>query len=78
MRGLPHAGLPGLRECIDANIAAGRLTNPDIRCVGMSFNTVKMDEQQAERACKSAEDETGLPCVDAWRHGAGRLVDALE
>lgn len=77
MRGLPQAKLPGLRECIDANIAAGRLTNPEIRCTGLSFNTSKLDDAGAERACKAAEDETGLPCVDAWRHGASRLVDAL-
>jgi len=77
MRGLPQATLPGLQKCIDANIAAGRLTNPDIRCTGLSLNTSKLDDAAAERACKDAEDETGLPCVDAWRHGAGRLVDAL-
>lgn len=77
MRGLPHATLPGLRECIDANLAAGRLTNPDIRCTGLSFNTAGLDEAEARRACRAAEDETGLPCVDSWRHGAARLVDAL-
>jgi len=77
MRGLPHAKLPGLRECIDANLAAGRLTNPDIRCTGLSFNTAGLDEAEAQRVCRAAEDETGLPCVDSWRHGAGRLVDAL-
>lgn len=77
MRGLPHAKLPGLQECIEANIAAGKLTNPHIRCAGISFNTSKLDESEAERVCKATEDETGLVCVDAWRHGATRLVDAL-
>ncbi len=77
MRGLPHAGLPGLGACIEANLDAGRLTNPGIRCVGLSFNTSRLTERDAERVCRAAEDETGLPCVDAWRHGAARLVDAL-
>ncbi len=77
MRGLPQAKLPALDACIDTNLAAGRLTNPDIRCVGLSFNTSKLTDAEAERSCKSAEDETGLPCVDAWRHGAARLVDVL-
>ncbi len=77
MRGLPQAPLPGLRECIDANLAAGRLTNPEIRCIGLGFNTSRLDAAEAERVCRAAEDETGLPCVDAWRDGAARLVDRL-
>lgn len=77
MRGLPQAKLPGFAACMEANLAAGRLTNPAIRFVGMSFNTSKLSDAEAEQACKAAEDETGLPCIDAWRHGAGRLVDAL-
>jgi hypothetical protein len=29
-------------------------------------------------AARRIEDETGLPAVDAFRFGAGPLVDALE
>jgi uncharacterized NAD-dependent epimerase/dehydratase family protein len=62
MRGLPQVAPPGLAECI---------------FVGMSFNTSKLDAVEAARVCRAAEDEVGLPCVDAWRDGAGRIVDAL-
>lgn len=77
MRGLPQARLPELKNCMEANLAAGRLTNPAIRCTGLSFNTSKLPAAEAARVCKTAEDEFGLPCVDAWRDGAGRLVDML-
>jgi uncharacterized NAD-dependent epimerase/dehydratase family protein len=77
MRGLPQVAPPGLAECIKANLAAARLTNPAVRFVGMSFNTSKLDAVEAARVCRAAEDEVGLPCVDAWRDGAGRIVDAL-
>jgi len=39
MRGLPTYKLPDLQDCIDANIVAARLTNPAVRCVGLSINT---------------------------------------
>jgi len=77
MRGLPQVAPPGLAECIEANLAAARLTNPAVRFVGMSFNTSKLDAVEAARVCRAAEDEVGLPCVDAWRDGAGRIVDTL-
>jgi len=78
MRGLPQVAPPGLAECIEANLAAARLTNPAVRFVGMSFNTSTLDAVEADRVCRAAEDEVGLPCVDAWRDGAGRIVDALD
>jgi uncharacterized NAD-dependent epimerase/dehydratase family protein len=77
MRGLPRVAPPGLAECIETNLAAARLTNPAVRFVGMSFNTSKLDAVEAARVCGAAEDELGLPCVDAWRDGAGRIVDTL-
>lgn len=77
MRGLPGAGLPSLRECIALNEQCGRLTNPACRVVGISVNTAALDEDDATGAMQSIEDACGLPAVDAYRHGAGRLVDAL-
>lgn len=78
MRGLPHAPLPGLAECIELNERCGRLTNPDCRVIGVSVNTSALDDEGAKRELDRIENETGLPAVDAWRHGAGRLVDALD
>lgn len=77
MRGLPDYGLPGLKECIALNEACGRLTNPDCRVVGISINTVALSEDEARSCIEAAEKETGLPATDAFRFGAGKLVDAL-
>ena len=33
MRGLPNRKLPGVGECIEANLVAARLTSPAVRCV---------------------------------------------
>ncbi|MEW6752100.1 MAG: N-acetyltransferase DgcN [Candidatus Latescibacterota bacterium] len=77
MRGLPGYALPSLTECIRVNEELGRLTNPHCRVIGLSLNTSSYDESGAERILRQAEEETGLPAVDAYRQGAGRLVDAL-
>ena len=78
MRGLPDAKLPSLSECIALNESCGRLTNPTCRVIGMTVNTAALDEDGARRVLAKIEDDTGLPAVDAYRHGAGRLVDALS
>ena len=79
MRGLPHAPLPTLTECIALNEQCGQLTNPACRVIGLSLNTSALDGPGAGRALRAAEDETGLPAVDACRDGgAARLADALE
>ena len=77
MRGLPDYSLPSLGEAISLNEQTGRLTNPDCRVIGLSFNTSLMDDAAAQQALRSAEDETGLPAIDAYRDGASRLVDLL-
>jgi len=76
MRGLPEYPLPSLSDCVTANEAAGRLTNPACRVIGVSVNTAALDMSQAEATLGAIEDETGLPAVDAYRQSAGRLVDA--
>ena len=77
MRGLPDFPLPDLQDCIDANVAAARLTNPAAACIGVAVNTSGLDAAAAERFTKETEDSLGLPTVDPVRDGGARLVDAL-
>ena len=77
MRGLPHYPLPSLRDCIDANVAAGRLTNPEVRCTGISINTSALDASTADSLLKQTADAFGLPCVDPMRGGVAEIVDRL-
>jgi len=77
MRGLPHYPLPSLHECIDANLAAGRLTNKAIRVVGISINTSALDASAADSLLKQTADAFGLPCVDPVRGGVADIVDRL-
>ena len=69
--------LPDLEDCIEANLTAARLTNPDVRLLGFSLNTARLDEAGAARALGEVERRFGLPAVDPLRTGVGRLVDAI-
>jgi uncharacterized NAD-dependent epimerase/dehydratase family protein len=77
MRGLPGRPLPDLRECVDANLAAARHTNPEVRCVGISINTAGLGDGDAEGLLKATADRMGLPAVDPFRTGVGPIVDAV-
>ena len=77
MRGLPHYKLPSLAECIETNLAAARLTSPDVRMVGISLNTSALDAASADAILRQTEDSFGLPCVDPVRSGVGPIVDRL-
>ncbi len=77
MRGLPDFPIPDLRHCIETHLNAARLTNPEVKCVGIAINTKALSEDEANRLLAKTEAELGLPTVDPVRTGVGRLVDAL-
>jgi uncharacterized NAD-dependent epimerase/dehydratase family protein len=77
MRGLPSYPLPDLGLCIERNIEAAQLTNPAVRCIGVSVNTAAMEPAAARDWLRSTEDRLGLPCVDPVRSGVGAIVERL-
>jgi len=77
MRGLPGRALPELAACLEANLCAARLTNPDVEAVGVALNTSRLGAQDAQRACREVSDALGLPCQDPIRDGVRLIVDRL-
>jgi uncharacterized NAD-dependent epimerase/dehydratase family protein len=77
MRGTPDIPVRSLTEVIEAAIAAARVTNPDVSCIGCAINTSKLSDADAEAELQRARDETGLPAIDPVKHGVGVLVDTL-
>ncbi len=78
IEGFPGFMLPTIGELMELTVAAGRVTNPDIQCAGISVNTSSLsDEERADYLWKTSE-EYGLPCVDPVATGVGSLVDHLE
>jgi uncharacterized NAD-dependent epimerase/dehydratase family protein len=76
MRGV-KTPLPTIDEVIDATVRMGRLTNSDIRPVGIAINTAALDAEAARRCLAEAADRHGMPAVDPIRTGVGPLVDRI-
>lgn len=76
MRGVDYP-LPDLQACIDLNLAMARLTNPHARFVGVSINSAHLNEADALAYMTTLEQQLGLPVVDPFRQGVGRIVDQL-
>jgi len=77
MRGIPGRALPGLAECLEANLAAARLTSPEVQAVGICLNTSGMDPDAGRRLCASTADALGLPCSDPVAFGVDPIIDHL-
>jgi uncharacterized NAD-dependent epimerase/dehydratase family protein len=78
MRGLPDHSLPSLEQLRDVALTMARVVNPDCYVAGVSVNTAKLGEEKAREYLAELEERLGLPCVDPYRQGAGRLVEALK
>ena len=77
MRGIPHQPVMPLADVMEINLANGRLTNPDVRFVGVCLNTSRLSEDEAHNLIEVTKQELGLPCVDPVRNGVAPIVDQL-
>jgi len=71
---VPGFPLPSLPSIINTNLHLARLTNPDVVAVGVCLNTQRLSDEEADAAVSAIEQETGLPCCDPVRHGAGKIA----
>jgi uncharacterized NAD-dependent epimerase/dehydratase family protein len=78
-RNNPHVPIPTLPEVIhlyETVASAGGAFAP-VPVVGIALNTYKLSEAAALEAIAQTTAETGLPCTDVVRFGAGVLLDAV-
>ncbi|MEM7508033.1 MAG: N-acetyltransferase DgcN [Pseudomonadota bacterium] len=78
MRGLPHYDVPSLEALRDTVLPLAQRVNPAAKVVGCSINTAALSEAEADACIAETEARLGLPCTDPFRHGADKLVDALD
>jgi len=70
--------IPPLLEVIELYLVMGRLTNPEIRCSGISLNTKSMTDKERSDTLAGVREETGLIVFDPVDTGAGEFIDYLE
>lgn len=78
MRHLPHQFMPTLRQCLDTNLAAARLTSPDVRLAGFSLNTSGVSEEEAIAALADISEEFGVPATDPVRFGIKNIAQWIR
>jgi uncharacterized NAD-dependent epimerase/dehydratase family protein len=75
-----HSGfaVPSVEETIEMNLMLGRRTNPAIRCAGVSLNTSRLSDAEAQRVIAAESARLGLPVADPVRGGPDfeRLIDS--
>ena len=76
--GWPNFKTPTINEVIDRTVQIGRLTNKDIRCVGVSVNTSSLNSEERENYLNKLSKEIGLPCVDPLKNGTQKIIDYLN
>ncbi|MEE4279362.1 MAG: DUF1611 domain-containing protein [Halieaceae bacterium] len=77
IEGWPGFALPDIAELIERTLDLGRLTNPAIRCIGISVNTMNLAATQRDAYLAQVGERHGLPCVDPMLTGTGALIDEL-
>jgi len=73
----PDYPIPPLPQVIDDYLRAGRLTNRNIRCVGVSINSSTLDDDEWQRYRAQLERELQLPVCDPLRGGVDAIAEAL-
>lgn len=77
IEGWPHVPLRSIGEVIEETERLGRLTNPAIRCVGISVNTTAVPAGDRAAYLVALADCYGLPCVDPLRDGTAAIIANL-
>ncbi len=77
IEGYPNCPIPSLQEAIRRYLEAGQLTNPAVRCIGISINSSSLTDAAWSNYSKNLSAELGLPVVDPMRGGVDALTAAL-
>ncbi|WP_377705218.1 DUF1611 domain-containing protein [Pseudoduganella sp. UC29_71] len=74
---LPGFPTPQLADAIEMYLQAARLTNPAVRCIGISVNSSSLDGAAWRAYRARLEAELGLPVADPIRGGVEALTAAI-
>lgn len=72
-----HLPLPSVADCIDLHLQCARLTNPNVRCVGVCVNTSGLDAETKTTYLAELSAELSLPCIDPIEDGCDAIVDQI-
>jgi uncharacterized NAD-dependent epimerase/dehydratase family protein len=77
IEGFPDFPLPTLRDAIAQYVQAGRITNRNIRCVGVSINSSSLGDAAWHDYATRVATELQVPVCDPMRGGVDAIAAAL-
>jgi uncharacterized NAD-dependent epimerase/dehydratase family protein len=77
IEGKPTFPVPSLELCAEMNLASARLTNHNVKLVGVSLNTSSLSEDEARAYMADVEKRMGVPATDPIRFGMQNIADYL-
>ena len=77
IEGWDNFTLPSIQNVIERTTQIGKLTNPTIRCVGVSINTSSLEPDARKKYLDDLTQEIGLPCLDPLKDGTHAIIDNL-
>ncbi len=73
----PNFPIPDLEVAVEDYLRAARLTNPAVRCIGISINSSSLSDPERVEYFQGLTARLGLPVCDPLRTGVDVLADAL-
>lgn len=73
----PHMPIPPLGIAIDRYLEAARLTNPNVRCAGISINSSSLSDNDWQAYQARGAAELDLPVCDPMRGGVDAIAQRL-
>ena len=73
----PGFPIPDLRDAVAQYVQAARITNREVRCVGVSINSSTLTDDEWTVYAARVEAELGVPVCDPMRGGLSRIAHAL-
>ena len=77
MRGLPDSQFPSIAKTIELNLQAARLTNPNVKVIGISVNTSSVSIEDGRIICAQLSEQFSIPCIDPLRDGSDAIIAEL-
>ena len=77
IEGWEYMPVPSIEALIEHTVTIGQLTNPSIRCVGISVNTQSLADGERAAYLAGLRERHQLPCVDPLLHGTRAIIEQL-
>ncbi|RUO39444.1 DUF1611 domain-containing protein [Pseudidiomarina aestuarii] len=74
----PDYAIPDIQDCINLHLQCARIVNPNVKCVGVSVNTLAVPPRDRLAYLQEIERKVGVPCIDPLIDGCEAIIDNIN